>query len=86
MNKDYTILVVDDEEDIIELLSYNLKKEGFTVHTASDGKMAIKKAKEIIKMIYVVNETIAMMLTARINTPRYMNLPPNIKAIAAGVR
>jgi len=48
MNKDYTILVVDDEEDIIELLSYNLKKEGFTVHTASDGKMAIKKAKEII--------------------------------------
>ena len=48
MNKDYTILVVDDEEDIIELLSYNLKKEGFKVHTASDGKMAIKKAKEII--------------------------------------
>jgi len=48
MNKDYTILVVDDEEDIVELLSYNLKKEGFRVHTASDGKMAIKKAKEIV--------------------------------------
>jgi two-component system alkaline phosphatase synthesis response regulator PhoP len=48
MNEDYTILVVDDEEDIVELLSYNLKKEGFRVHTATDGKMAIKKAKEII--------------------------------------
>lgn len=48
MHKEYKILVVDDEEDIIELLSYNLKKEGFTVHTASDGKKAIKKAKEII--------------------------------------
>jgi len=48
MNKDYTILVVDDEEDIVDLLSYNLKKEGFRVHTASDGKMAIKKAKEIV--------------------------------------
>ncbi len=48
MHKEYKILVVDDEEDIIELLSYNLKKEGFRVHTASDGKMAIKKAKEIV--------------------------------------
>ncbi len=48
MNRVYTILVVDDEEDIVELLSYNLKKEGFRVHTASDGKMAIKKAKEIV--------------------------------------
>ena len=40
--------MVDDEEDIVDLLSYNLKKEGFRVHTASDGKMAIKKAKEIV--------------------------------------
>jgi two-component system, OmpR family, alkaline phosphatase synthesis response regulator PhoP len=48
MNRVYTILVVDDEEDIVELLSYNLKKEGFRVHAASDGKMAIKKAKEIV--------------------------------------
>lgn len=43
-NQDFSILVVDDEEDIIEFLSYNLKKEGFTVYTASNGKDAIKIA------------------------------------------
>lgn len=39
------ILVVDDEEDIVEFVSYNLKKEGFEVETATTGKEAIKKAK-----------------------------------------
>ena len=46
--------------------------------------LIVKKANDSIKIIYVVNETIATMLTARINTPRYKNLPPKIKAIAAG--
>ncbi len=41
-----TILLVDDEIDILEFLSYNLKKEGFTVYTAQNGKDAIKTAKE----------------------------------------
>ena len=40
-----TILVVDDEKDIIDLLSYNLSKEGFTVITARNGKEALEKAK-----------------------------------------
>jgi phosphate regulon transcriptional regulator PhoB len=38
-----TILVVDDEKDIVELVSYNLKKEGFTVDAAYDGETALKK-------------------------------------------
>ena len=37
------ILVVDDEQDIIELLSYNLSREGFEVATATDGEEALKK-------------------------------------------
>ena len=37
-----TILVVDDEEDIVELVSYNLKKEGFAVDAAYDGETALK--------------------------------------------
>ena len=41
-----TILIIDDEEDIINLLSYNLKKEGFNVYTASNGKDGIKKAEK----------------------------------------
>jgi two-component system alkaline phosphatase synthesis response regulator PhoP len=40
------ILIVDDEEDIIELLEYNLKKEGFKVCTAADGKEAIEVARK----------------------------------------
>lgn len=40
----YRILVVDDEPDIVEFLSYNLKKEGFQIQTASNGREAIDRA------------------------------------------
>jgi len=40
------ILVVDDESDIVELVSYNLKKEGFAVDSASDGETALKKTRK----------------------------------------
>lgn len=42
------VLVVDDEPDIIELLKYNLEKEGYRVKTANNGMKAIKVAKEFI--------------------------------------
>ena len=38
------ILIVDDENDILDFLSYNLKKEGFDVATALNGKEGIAKA------------------------------------------
>lgn len=41
-----TILIIDDEDDIRDLLSYNLKKEGFSVSTASNGAAGIKLAEE----------------------------------------
>jgi two-component system alkaline phosphatase synthesis response regulator PhoP len=40
------ILVVDDEKDIIDLLSYNLIKEGFTVITARNGREALERVKQ----------------------------------------
>lgn len=40
------ILLVDDESDILEIVSYNLKKEGFEVLTTDNGKEAIKIAKK----------------------------------------
>ena len=40
------ILLVDDEADILEIVGYNLKKEGFEVTTADNGKDAIKLAKK----------------------------------------
>ncbi len=41
-----TILVVDDEKDIVDLLSYNLTKEGFTVITARNGREALDRVKQ----------------------------------------
>lgn len=43
--KKIKILLVDDEPDILEFLSYNLIKEGYEVLTASNGVEGIKKAK-----------------------------------------
>ena len=37
------ILAVDDEQDILELISYNLSRDGFEVTTAADGEEALKK-------------------------------------------
>jgi two-component system alkaline phosphatase synthesis response regulator PhoP len=45
-NSEYKILLVDDEPDILEFLSYNLKKEGYVVFTAINGKEAITIAKK----------------------------------------
>ena len=43
-NSQFKILLVDDEPDILEFLSYNLKKEGFLVETANNGRDALKMA------------------------------------------
>lgn len=42
----YTILIVDDESDILELLQYNIEREGYKVILASDGEEAVRKAKK----------------------------------------
>lgn len=43
--RDYTILLVDDEDDILEFLGYNLKREGYQVLKAKSGRKAIELAK-----------------------------------------
>ncbi|MCL4159461.1 UNVERIFIED_CONTAM: hypothetical protein GTU68_039382, partial [Idotea baltica] len=42
-----TILLVDDEEDILEFLSYNLRKEGYKVYVADNGEDALDLAPRI---------------------------------------
>lgn len=44
--KDIKILLVDDEQDILEIIGYNLSQEGYQIVTASNGKEAIAKAKK----------------------------------------
>ena len=43
-NKNIKILLVDDDTDILEIISYNLISEGYSVFTSSNGQEAIKKA------------------------------------------
>jgi two-component system alkaline phosphatase synthesis response regulator PhoP len=45
--KGHTILLVDDEQDILNFLSYNLKKEGYKVFTASNGEDGVKMVQQI---------------------------------------
>jgi len=43
-NEAFTILLVDDEEDILDFVGYNLRKEGFIIETATNGRDAIRLA------------------------------------------
>lgn len=42
-----TILLIDDDPDIVQMISYNLKKEGYKVHTAGDGEEGVRLAKNV---------------------------------------
>lgn len=51
-NTGNTILLVDDESDILDFVGYNLRKEGYNVITSDNGKDALKKAeKELPRLI-----------------------------------
>jgi two-component system phosphate regulon response regulator PhoB len=49
------ILVVDDEEDLLELIGYNLSKEGYRVASATSGEEAMKKAKAELPGLIVLD-------------------------------
>jgi two-component system alkaline phosphatase synthesis response regulator PhoP len=46
-SKGHTLLLIDDEPDIIEFLTYNLKKEGYKVFSASNGEEGVKMVQQI---------------------------------------
>lgn len=49
------ILLVDDEQDILEFLSYTLRREGFIVDTASDGVTAISKSTSFLPHLILLD-------------------------------
>jgi two-component system alkaline phosphatase synthesis response regulator PhoP len=54
-NKNIKILLVDDEQDILEIVGYNLSLEGYQVITASNGKDAIIKAKKELPHLIILD-------------------------------
>lgn len=71
------VLVVDDDSDIVELLEYNLIKEGYSVVTASNGKKAIEIAKTFIPDLILLD--IMMPQLDGIETGRILRSNPEIK-------
>ena len=62
MNKKYTkILLVDDEPDIIEIVSYNLKNAGYHVFTAKNGKEAILQAEKHLPHLIILDVMMPIM-------------------------
>lgn len=49
------ILVVDDEADIVELIAYHLKREGYQVFTASNGQEAVTTAKRVMPDLIILD-------------------------------
>lgn len=45
--KGHTLLLIDDEPDILDFLSYNLKKEGYKVFTANNGEEGVKMVQQV---------------------------------------
>lgn len=77
MKDDSTILIVDDEEDILEFLEYNLKKEDFEVYTASSGRKAIEIAQKVNPDLIILD--VMMPDLDGIETCKELRDLPNLK-------
>jgi len=71
------ILIVDDEPDILELIEYNLKKEGYQVYTARNGQEAVSEAKKVLPDLIVLD--IMMPKMDGIEACRIMRTMPEFK-------
>lgn len=71
------ILIVDDEPDIRELIEYNLKKEGYQVFTAENGRDAIDQAKKHLPHLIILD--VMMPVMDGIEACRLMRALPEFK-------
>lgn len=53
--KEIKILLVDDEQDILEIIGYNLSQEGYQVFTASNGREAVEKAQKELPNLIILD-------------------------------
>jgi two-component system alkaline phosphatase synthesis response regulator PhoP len=54
-NKTKSILLIDDEKDILEFLSYNLKKEGYKVYTSDNAQEGIQMIKDFSPSLIILD-------------------------------
>lgn len=78
MNSKQKILVVDDEQDIVDLISYNLNKEGYQVCTAINGRQAIEVAKKENPVLIILD--VMMPEMDGIESCRQMRALPEFKS------
>lgn len=75
-NKAYKVLAVDDDADILELLQYNLVKEGYEVRIANGGKKAIEMVKDFSPHLILMD--IMMPGMDGVETCRVLREMPNL--------
>jgi two-component system, OmpR family, alkaline phosphatase synthesis response regulator PhoP len=73
----HKILIVDDEPDILELIEYNLKKEGYQVYTASNGQEGVALAKKVLPDLIILD--VMMPKMDGIEACRIMRAMPEFK-------
>jgi len=49
------ILIIEDERALVEVLTYNLRKEGFEVHSATDGQDGLRRAQTILPDLVILD-------------------------------
>ena len=59
--REVKILLVDDEPDVIEIISYNLKQEGYNIFSAVNGKQAIEKTRKIKPHLIIMDVMMPVM-------------------------
>lgn len=73
----HRVLVVDDDPDIVELLQYNLEKEGYDVRTAADGRKALEAARGFLPELVLLD--IMMPQMDGIETGRQLREIPELR-------
>jgi len=72
----YKVLVVDDEEAILELLKYNLEKEGYEVKVAANGKLGVETARKFKPDVVLLD--IMMPVMDGVEACRQLRLIPEL--------
>lgn len=76
-NSKQKILIVDDEPDILELIEYNLNKEGYQVFVAHNGQEAVAEAKKVLPDLIILD--VMMPKMDGIEACRIMRTMPEFK-------